>query len=291
MRSLKVALFAGAAIAAAFTSANAADLGPIMQAPRMIAPAQVEEQMGGWYLRGDIGVGSQRFKEFDFTQTNQAFVWPASWRIDQREMGDAAFIGGGIGFQWNSWLRFDGTAEYRMKAKFKTIGSYTEFCPGGRCFDVYDGNHSAVVLMANGYIDLGTWMCLTPFVGGGVGYARHSISGFTDVGFISDGTTGFGYAANNDFAEWKFAWAVHAGVAYNVTNNFKMELAYRYMNFGNVNTSIIDCASGGCSTGGGPRAFYTFREMDSHDLKFGMRWMLQPEQAAPVYQPPLMRKG
>ena len=34
MRSLKVALFAGAAIAAAFTSANAADLGPIMQAPR-----------------------------------------------------------------------------------------------------------------------------------------------------------------------------------------------------------------------------------------------------------------
>ena len=145
--------------------------------------------------------------------------------------------------------------------------------------------------MANAYIDLGTWMCLTPFVGGGVGYARHSISGFTDVGFISDGTTGFGYAANNDFAEWKFAWAVHAGVAYNVTNYFKMELAYRYMNFGNVNTSIIDCASGGCSTGGGPRAFYTFREMDSHDLTFGMRWMIAPEQAAPVYHPPLMRKG
>ncbi len=71
------------------------------------------------------------------------------------------------------------TAEYRTKAKFKAIGSYTEFCPGGRCFDVYDGNHSAVVLMANGYIDLGTWMCLTPFVGGGVGYARHSIGGFT----------------------------------------------------------------------------------------------------------------
>ena len=68
-----------------------------------------------------------------------------------------------------------------------------------------------------------------------------------------------------------------------------MELAYRYMNFGNVNTGIIDCASGGCSTGAGPRAFYTFRELDSHDLKFGMRWMLAPE--APVYAPPLIRKG
>ena len=291
MRSLKVALFAGAAIASAFTSALAADLGPIMQAPRMLAPAQVEEQMGGWYLRGDIGVGSQRFKEFDFTQTNQAFVWPASWRIDQREMGDAGFFGGGIGFQWNAWLRFDATAEYRMKTKFKAIGSYTEFCPGGRCFDVYDGNHSAAVLMVNGYIDLGTWMCLTPFVGAGAGYARHTITGFSDTGYISDGTTGFGYAANNDFAEWKFAWAVHAGVAYNVNNNFKMELAYRYLNFGNVNTSVIDCANGGCSTGGGPRAYYTFRELDSHDVKFGMRWMLQPDQQQPVYQPPLMRKG
>src|SRR4026208_1677595 len=108
MRSLKVALFAGAAIAAAFTSASAADLGPIMQAPRMIAPAQVEEQMGGWYLRGDIGVGSQRFKEFEFHQTNQAFVWPASWRIDQREMGDAAFIGGGAGLPGGSGGPFAG---------------------------------------------------------------------------------------------------------------------------------------------------------------------------------------
>jgi len=292
MRSFKVALFAGAAIAAAFTSANAADLGPIMQAPRMIQPVQVEEQMGGWYLRGDIGVGAQKFKEFDFTQTNQAFVWPASWRIDQREMGDAAFFGGGVGFQWNSWLRFDGTAEYRMKAKFKAIGSYTEFCPGGRCFDVYDGNHSAVVVMANAYIDLGTWMCLTPFVGAGAGFAYHRVSAIHDVGFITGpGTTGFGYGSN-DFTESKFAWAVHAGVAYNVTNSFKMELAYRYLNFGNVNTGVVDCAGGGCSpaVGGGPRAFYTFREFDSHDIKFGMRWMLQPEQQ-PIYQPPLVRKG
>src|SRR5262245_7803812 len=53
MRSLKIAMFAGAAIAAAFTSASAADLPPVMQA-RPIAPVQVEEMTGGWYLRGDI---------------------------------------------------------------------------------------------------------------------------------------------------------------------------------------------------------------------------------------------
>ena len=276
MRSLKVALFAGAALAAAFTSAQAADLRPIMQ-PRQIAPVQVEELTGGWYLRGDIGVGAQNFKEFDSHQTNSAFVWPASWRIDQRDIGDAAFVGGGIGFQWNSWLRFDATAEYRAKTKFKAIGSYTEFCPGGRCFDVYDGNHSALVLMANAYIDLGTWMCLTPFVGAGAGYRAPHRSPASPMSASSPTAPPASAIRNNDFSEWKFAWAVHAGVAYNVSNNFKMELAYRYLNFGNVNTSIIDCANGGCSTGGGPRAFYTFREMDSQDLKFGMRWMLTPE--------------
>ena len=223
MRSLKIALFAGATLATALATANAADLPPVMQA-RPIAPVAVEEFTGGWYLRGDIGVGAQKFTEFDHVQTNNAFVWPASWRIDQKEMGDAWFIGGGFGYQWNSWLRFDATAEYRARTSFKAIGSYTEFCPGGRCFDVYDGNHSAVVVLANAYIDLGTWMCLTPFIGGGVGFATHRVSALHDVGYISDGSTGFGYG-QNDFTESKFAWALHAGVAYNVNNNFKMELA------------------------------------------------------------------
>jgi opacity protein-like surface antigen len=288
MRNLKVVLFAGAALAAAFTSANAADLGPIMQ-PRQMAPVQVEEMTGGWYLRGDIGGGAQKFTDFGHTQTNPAFVWPASWRIDQKDAGDAFFIGGGVGYQWNSWLRVDETAEYRTKTQFNVLGSYTDFCPNGRCFDKYEGNHSAIVVMANAYVDLGTWFCLTPFVGAGVGVAQHRFTGMTDVGYISDGTTGFGYA-QADSSEWKFAYALHAGVAYNVTNNFKMELAYRYLNMGDVNTSIINCASGGCA-GNGPRAFYTMQNFDSQEIKFGMRWMLQPEQMAPAYQPPLVRKG
>lgn len=286
MRSFKVSLIAGAVLAAAFTSAQAADLGPIMQAP-MAQPVAVAEMSSGWYLRGDIGVGSQQFTDFQHHQTNAAFVWPASWRIDQKDFGDTTFVGGGIGYQWNSWLRFDATAEYRMKSKFKVIGSYTEFCPNGRCFDVYDGHHSAAVFMANAYVDLGTWFCLTPFVGAGAGFARHTINGLSDT---NPTVGGFGFAGN-DFSEWKFAWSATAGVAYNVSNNFKMEFAYRYLNFGDVNTGIIDCSSSGCSTGGGARAFYTFQTLDSHDFKLGMRWMFQPEQQAPAYAPPLIRKG
>ena len=86
--------------------------------------------------------------------------------------------------------------------------------------------------------------------------------------------------ANTDHTQWNFAWALHAGVAYNVSQNFKMELAYRYLNMGSVDTAEVLCGATGCGTGAGPRAFYTLRDMTSHDIKLGFRWLLQPERAA-----------
>src|SRR5262249_35456702 len=157
MGPVKMLALAGAA-ALASTAALAADLPPPMQP--VYAPPPVET--GGWYLRGDVGVGNQSFKSYDFTQTNAASgaAWPASWRIDLHDLKETAFVGFGVGYAWNSWLRFDVTGEYRADVKFKAVGSYTEFCPTGRCFDAYDGDHSAIVALANVYIDLGTWWCL-----------------------------------------------------------------------------------------------------------------------------------
>ncbi len=120
-----------ATFAALSTATLAADLPPPLPPPVYRAPVNVE--IGGWYLRGDVGVGMQKFKEFQFNQTNAASgaVWPASWRIDQRDIKDTFFVGGGIGYQWNNWLRFDFTGEYRASTKFKAVGSYagaTDFC-------------------------------------------------------------------------------------------------------------------------------------------------------------------
>src|SRR5262249_39175354 len=195
MGSLKSFALAGAAAFVMIPGAFAADLPPL--APPAMPPvaAPVEDFASGWYLRGDVGVGSQHFSDFDHHQTNPGFVWPASWRIDQKDIKDTAFVGVGVGYQWNNWLRTDFTAEYRASSKVKAIGSYTEFCPGGRCFDVYDADHQSSVFLANVYADLGTWWCLTPFVGAGIGTARHEISSIHDLGIISDGSVGFGLAS------------------------------------------------------------------------------------------------
>jgi opacity protein-like surface antigen len=275
----------------ASTTALAADLPPPLPPPVYAPPPVVVP--GGWYLRGDVGVGWQTFSDFTHTQSNANFVWPASWQIVQKDVKSPAFVGFGVGYAWNNWARFDFTGEFRANVPFKVVGMFSgarDFClpggPDGNCFDVLEGNHSAWVFLTNAYLDLGTWWCLTPFIGAGAGAARHTIHSFTDTGIIANGSVGFGLADQDTFTKTNFAWALHAGVAYNVTNNVKIELAYRYLNMGNVDTGAITCQN----TPSCPHPSFTFTNFISNDFRIGVRFLLAPE---PVMAPPppLVRKG
>jgi len=266
------------------TSAYAADLSQPMP-PMAYQPVAAVAETSGWYLRGDVGVGVQSFSQFDHSQTNPAFVWPASWMIVQQDIQDTSIFGFGAGYEVNNWLRFDITGEYRTKAAFKATGSYTNFCAGGGiCFDVNSGNYSAAVFMANAYVDLGTWWCLTPYIGAGVGGAYNRITGVQDNGINSNGAVGFGYAPS-DSANVGLAWNVQAGLTYNVTNNFKVDFSYRFLSLGSPQTGVVLCQN----TAACPGAFYTLRDMTSQDFRIGFRWMLQPE-PAPIAMP-LMSRG
>ena len=107
------------------TAALAADLPPpqMYQPPPQIAYQPAPAVSSGWYLRGDVGVGMQTFGDFPDSQTNSAFVWPASWAIVQKDLQDTSIFGGGIGYEWNNWFRTDITAEYRTKAAFKATAA------------------------------------------------------------------------------------------------------------------------------------------------------------------------
>jgi len=142
------------------------------------------------------------------------------------------------------------------------------------------------VVLANAYVDLGTWWCMTPFIGAGVGGARVAINGFTDQGIANNGAGAVaGLAYGDNTAKWNLAWALHAGVAYKVSPNFTVELAYRYLDMG-------DGLTGDLRTFDGQNAIVnptTFKSITSHDLKLGVRWNF--DQPQPVYQQPLIRKG
>ncbi len=259
--------------------------------PPPVFQQAVLTEFSGWYLRGDVGISAQRFKDFAHHQTNSSFNWPADWKIEHTDIKDAIYFGLGFGYQFNSWFRFDLTGEYRQSTKGKVTGSYG--CAGDTCVDIYDFDHQAAVVLINAYLDLGTWWCFTPFVGFGIGGAYHTFNALTDV---NPSTGGFGFTSPADSSDWQFAWAFHAGVGYEITKSVRIELAYRYLDLGSPDTGVINCGGvGGCASTG-PRAFYTLTDFTANELRFGVRWMFDccevPPPPPPVYQPPpLMRRG
>ncbi len=311
MGSTKALFFAGVVALCAAPMAHAADLPP---PPQYIPPPEPVE-FGGWYLRGDVGVGIAsspdiRSTFYDGTGTvlsggALANAVPAFAR-NQQNIGDSAFAGIGIGYQVNNWLRFDATGEYRTSQHIGTIESYDAGvffgAPGNTAYDNYTGTVQSSVFLANAYADLGTWWCFTPFIGAGVGTAYNRVTALNDVGvggptFVDAagnlqtgvGNGGFGFAKEHD--KFSLAYAGMAGVSYAVTPNLKLELAYRYLNMGSATSGLINCVNGtGCVL---ERHRYS---LASQDIKLGMRWMFNEVAPAPTtvgYYPteaPIVRK-
>ncbi|WP_424362212.1 outer membrane protein [Methylocystis parvus] len=281
------ALLLAAAIVAGAGGAKAADLLP--PPPPMEPPPPVE--FGGWYLRGDVGVGAYELSGLRSTFNDPTVVVPAPL-FNGYSIGDAAFAGAGVGYQFNNWFRFDVTGEYRTAAQYSAIQSYTDiwsapgFSPCGiaaRCHDVYHGQHSAAVFLANAYFDLGTWYGITPFVGGGIGFATNFLNNWYDISAQPAG--GFGYAS--DRTQTNFAWQVGAGLAYNVTPNLKLEVAYRYLDMGKMSTGQIVCQGVVVCA----REVQSFN-LASNDIRLGFRYVIPSLVPLPPPPPPgpLVRK-
>jgi opacity protein-like surface antigen len=166
---------------------------------------------------------------------------------------------------------------------------FTFFDGGGTAVghDDYTASKSEWLFMANAYIDLGTWWCVTPFIGAGIGMARTTIHDFRDNGhvFFSDGTHAPSVAYGATTSTWNFAWAIHAGLAYKATQNVTFEIAYRYLNLGKAETGDLIALGGGNFVNNPMK----FQDLDSHDIKFGVRFSLDPP--AKAFPPPLMRRG
>jgi len=298
-----IAALSGAAIYGLSTSAEAADFSPPCVPPpvceaqepaNMASPfphcakpfgplcavpvVPVEKGFGGWYLRGDIGFSSQRVGRLDnvlYNNPGQTIV-PKGMGFDS-----AGIFGLGVGYQVNNWLRFDVTGEYRAAANFK--GSDAVTFNGGFLSDNYTGTKSEWVAMINGYVDLGTWHGITPFVGAGIGAANVTISGFRDdgLGFSGNGPiVSTAYAATR--SKWNFAWALHAGLAYQVTDCLTLELAYRYINLGDGVTGDI-VAGDGTNNVNNPMHF---KNITSNDVKIGLRWYLDGAPSAAKFAGP-----
>ena len=245
----KIALVACAGAATAVSTAQAADM------PQPVPEVVVR----GWYLRGDIGYSNQRVDELD----NALYDTYLSVDNVYKDFSGAPFFGAGIGYRWNHWFRTDVTGEYRSKSDFSGLDIASQVGPPPFIPDNYTAKKSEWVALLNGYLDVGTWHGITPFVGAGVGAADIKISDFTDVGVNVDSV-----AFGDDHSEWNFAWALYAGLAFDVTDAFTVELAYRYLNLGDGQSGDL-IGFDGTNNIDNPMHF---NDITSHDLKLGMRY-------------------
>ena len=268
MGPVKMLALAGAT-ALLTTAATAADFPPAMPPPQLMKAPPPD--IGGWYLRGDIGMTNQQVRSI----YNVLFDNDPGLRVIDKNFESGMLFGLGLGYKLNNWFRIDVTGEYRGETGFHGF----DIWGGNLGFNNYTAKKSEWLGLVNAYVDLGTWWCITPFIGAGVGFSRVTIHSFRDH-------SPTGMAFGTDASKFNFAWALHAGLSYEVTRNFTVELAYRYTNLGDgLSGDLITFT--GLNTINNPMHF---RDITSHDVKFGMRWMLQPE-PQPVYAPPLMRRG
>lgn len=271
--------------AAAGTSAMAADLyePTVIETPVYQAPEYVPAVAAGWYLRGDIGMSNQRLNGGLYNALFEAndiveFLNPGGF-------SSAPTFQVGLGYQFNQWLRSDLTAQYRGAANFSALDRYEAADDADpTTFDGtndYGGRKSEVTLMANAYVDMGTFSGFTPYVGAGLGASRNTISGFTDTNVA---TGGVAYGATH--SEWHFAWALHAGLGFEVNDRLTLDLGYSYMHLGNARSGDL-IAYDGTNAIDNPMIFNDIR---SHDIRLGVRYKFGGggggHQTTPVaYQP------
>jgi opacity protein-like surface antigen len=273
MQSLRnLALAGAAALALMSAAARGADL-PV---PPPMFKAPIVEDYGAWYLRGDIGITNQHLGSI-------ASPAPGFDALSTLVQGfdSAGLFGLGVGYKFNNWLRADVTGEYRAAAHFSALQSYVNPAPPPAFGeDQYEGRKSEWLFLMNAYLDLGTWHSVTPFIGAGIGFDRLTIGNFIDTNVPLAAI-----AFSPDNSKWNFAWALHAGLAYQVTPNFTVELAYRYVYLGNGSTKDL-VGIDGSNTTFNP---IEFRHVDSQDIKLGVRWMFA-DTFFPSYDQPLVRK-
>ncbi|MBN9062876.1 MAG: hypothetical protein BGP06_11215 [Rhizobiales bacterium 65-9] len=285
MGAFKTFALAGALVMGATAVASGADLPP-PPLPNYPAPLRGSIDASGIYIRGDVGMGVMGDVKGSYHNLGPAFA-ATTINYHNGEFGNVGFAGVGVGYQFNNWLRFDLTGELRGSAKIAFRDTYANPFQTGT--NSISGTLNSSVFLANAYIDLGNWYGLTPFIGAGVGFAHHRVSPLDDVGTnspipqtvpptVNVAVGGFeGKSKNN------VAWALMAGLAYDVTPNVKMELGYRYLNMGKAESGAA------CALTCPPGSYVGVRDIQSHDIRLGIRWLLSgPEYAPPPY---VVRKG
>ncbi len=198
----------------------------------------------GPYVSGFLGVTLP----VDTDATSTQYGAGAKTFNDRVEFDPGINIGGSGGFDFG-FLRVEGELAY----KNGEISSITEQSSKVKYANV-DGRVGVYSMMFNAFLDLRNPSPVTPYIGGGIGFATLSL----DDTFGTDPTTGYRSVLYESEEDTVFAYQAGAGLEIALTSMLSLDLSYRY--FGTAKASFN-------------RNTYTATEMKfkSHNASVGFR--------------------
>jgi opacity protein-like surface antigen len=234
---LRTLVVSGAALAISGAVARAADMPgtppPLPLPSAGYRPALIDLN-SGWYIRGDLGA---HWGILTRAESVPPFASPTDSKLGKGMTGS---LGAGIK---TSWLRTDVTIDYASPMKYEG----TILAPGDTTAKI-----QATTVLVNGYLDLGTWYRVSPYIGAGAGVAYARVTDYMGPAPPLTGDTGK--------KQWNFAFAGMAGVAFPISHNLMIDVGYRYLNIGDV------------KTGNDAFGAMTFKNVAAHEARVGLRW-------------------
>ncbi|SOC37016.1 opacity protein-like surface antigen [Rhizobium subbaraonis] len=229
----------GAAFLASLSAGTAfagGELYPVIEAPEVDMSTVAVAQ--GWYIRGDLGyAASIKGGDGSYNYIGEGGADESRERFDDARFSKPFSYGVGMGYQFNNFVRTDLTTDF-FNSSFDADSSIGRACPGENagtgCDFTHESGFNAISVMANGYIDLGTYAGFTPYIGGGVGATNVQWDDLKTRATCVDGTGACGSTEQGDVVRnpgeesWRFTYALMAGASYDLTNRIKLDIGYRY---------------------------------------------------------------
>jgi opacity protein-like surface antigen len=252
--SLKAGLAAVALAIAACTPVIAADLGGSIKDGYGAAPgyAQPAAPVGPCYFRSDVGYSWSRTPDATYVGNVDPTVYGES-------MSNGGLIEAGLGCAMGSrGFRAEMMLGAREERTFK--GHYTDFTPVVPVDPTLTTHVKSYTMMFNAYRDLGKMGGFVPYVGAGIGWAYHKVGDVT-----SDFNGGCGGCVQFGEDKLSFAWALMAGVGYQISDRAILDIGYRYIDMGLARSSHADS-----NLGWNPRL--EIDDQRAHEIKIGLRY-------------------
>ncbi len=184
--------------------------------------AEGEGDNAGGYIA--IGAGAAFVSDSDITQRGTELGY--SYRLKMKGKVNPGFsLYGAVGYDFGP-VRIEGELSWRragldsLTSESLTIESVASVDLGNNEVSL-KGDVSSLGLVVNAWYDIDTGTKWVPYFGGGLGTARIALG-------VEEDRDGSLLIDASDYSDWVFAYQVGAGVGYAISDNWMLQIGYRY---------------------------------------------------------------